>query len=131
MKKTRVFLIFLIIILAAALVACNQEQIDTEEMSDDIVNLKSAAVMGDWVYHFKLDRNNPEVTPGLYKTKLDNSKSELVSEDLGLFLIIESDWIYYITMDEESYSFKLNKMKTDGTLEETFKVEGILVFLNW
>ena len=114
MKKTRFLLIVFTIILIAGLVACNQDQNKTEESFDSIVNLRSAAVMGDWVYHFKLDRSNPEATPGLYKTKLDNSKTELVLEDLGLFFIIEGDWIYYSSISQDKTD-AIYKVKTDGT----------------
>lgn len=101
-------------ILVTTLTACVEDNNTKDGKSDDTVNLKSVAVQGDWVYHFKRDRSISQATPGLYKTKLDNSETALVTEDLGLFLILEGDWIYYSNITQDSTD-AIYKIKTDGT----------------
>ena len=78
------------------------------------VNLKPAAVQGDWVYHFAIDRSQNQPVSGLYKTKLDNSEKVLLSKDAGYNIILDGDWIYYanVTSDDTRAIYRI---KTDGT----------------
>lgn len=114
MKRNKIFLMALAIILAAALVNCGKAEDNGGSNPDATVNLRAAAVQGEWVYHFKMDRSSAEAVSGLYKTRLDNSETILVSKDLGLFLTVEGDWIYYSTVTPDDTD-SIYKVKTDGT----------------
>lgn len=126
MKKLRILLIFSMLILIAALAACGQDQKGTDNKNDEVVNLKSVAIQGDWAYHFKGDMRDPTAAPGLYKTKLDNSETIQISEDLGLFLILEGEWIYYsdITQDNTEAIYKI---KTDGSEKTKLADDSIML----
>lgn len=124
MKWNKIFLTGLAIMMTAVLANCGKDN-GGEVTTEGVVNLGAAAVQGEWVYHFKLDRSSPESVPGLYKTRLDNSESVLVSNDLGLFLTVGGDWIYYsaITPDDTDAIYKV---KTDGSDRTKLTDDSIL-----
>ncbi len=127
MKKMSVWRVCIMVALIASLVACGVDQNDTEKNPDDTINLKSASIQGDWVYHFKRDVSEAGATPGLYKTKLDNSETERISEDLGLFLIVDGEWIYYSNIPfEQNEMGAIYKVKIDGT-EKTKLVDDSIM----
>lgn len=125
MKRNKILIIFLLILSAIILTNCGEAVNDNEKIGANTINLGAAAVQGEWVYHFKLERNPSGAVSGLYKTRLDNSESILLSEDSGLFLTAEDDWIYYSTIASNEPA-AIYKAKSDGSERIRLSTDSIM-----
>ncbi len=66
----------------------------------------------------------------LQRVKTDASTIETLAGPTAAFHV-HNGWIYYISMESNTYSFWLSRMNNDGSNKETLKAEGIFVFVNW
>lgn len=106
----------------------NLEGSNVEELNINNIYLLSAK--DDLIYYITKPAI-PEPDTQLNKVKAGESEIFNLTEDDSFFMEVAGDWIYYISIDVPSDSFKLNKIKSDGSTKETFKAEGFFVFLNW
>lgn len=104
-----IVLVFLIIL--SYIVKSNLEKND----ETNIFNLNTFAHDGKWTYFtyskFNIQSNN--LSGGFYKFSEDNSVPVKFSDEVGGNMKIINDWIYFVRLNDGSYS--VYKMKTDGT----------------
>ena len=68
-------------------------------------NDRIAVAQGDWIYY--------SGAKTMYKMEIGQSENrQEFSEDVGLFLTLDGDWVYYLNLDADE---KLYKIRTDGS----------------
>lgn len=102
----------LLIVLAMITMPYLSKNNNTENLSSNLNNFGFATKKGDWTYYLGYDNNG---TDGIYKIKKDRQTPEKISENYGLYLNTEGNYIYFYDIQ----NYNLVKMPLAGGELET------------
>lgn len=105
-------------------------QTDTDNLN--LLNGGQLASDGEWIYY---NPNNSWYGQNyLYKTKVDGSEKQKLSDDNAISINVSGDWIYYVLRDQQEGNKGIYRIRKDGTQRTKLSdsaVQQITVDDNW
>ena len=110
-------------IAVGAFTLINSQSNTVGNTSANLANIGISAKQGDWIYYITVDsaKSSSNGPTGISKMHTDGSGVIKVTSEIGYYLNVKGDWIYYVGFNRDSSNGNssgpsgIYKMRTDGT----------------